>query len=263
MRPDRALGMSAMDQTVASQIRESEELHRTVVRSMSDAVFITTDDGTFTFVCPNVDVIFGHTEDEARGMERISRLLGSDLVRLEQLAATGEVRNIEHEIVTKGGARRNLLVHVKRVAIRHGTILYVCRDITERKQSEHAHGRTEARLRRALEAARAGTWDWEVSTGEMTWSAETHRIFGDAAMASSPSLRSFLDRVHPLDRERVGSTLAHAIDTVSAYDMEFRTVGYDEVERWILAKGKTFVDGAAPRMIGVFVDVTSRHHVAQ
>ena len=50
-----------MDETVLAQaLRESEELHRVTLLSMSDAVFITTDDGAFTFVCPNVDVIFGY-----------------------------------------------------------------------------------------------------------------------------------------------------------------------------------------------------------
>jgi PAS domain S-box-containing protein len=124
-----------MEETVASRaLRDSEELYRTTLLSMSDAVFITTDDGTFTFVCPNVDVIFGYGEDEVRGMQRISRLLGSDLVQLEHLVAAGEVRNIEHEIATKDGAHRILLVHIKRVAIKRGTILYVCRDITERNR---------------------------------------------------------------------------------------------------------------------------------
>jgi PAS domain S-box-containing protein len=123
-----------MDDPVTSQThREWEEVHRI----MSDAVFITTDDGRFTFICPNVDVIFGHTEDEVRSMEHISRLLGSGPVQLQHLTATNEVRDIEHEIVTKNGARRTLLVRVRRVAIGRGSIVYVCRDITERKQSDH------------------------------------------------------------------------------------------------------------------------------
>ena len=54
-----------MDESVLAQaLRESEELHRVTLLSMSDAVFITNDDGAFTFICPNVDVIFGYGEDE-------------------------------------------------------------------------------------------------------------------------------------------------------------------------------------------------------
>jgi PAS domain-containing protein len=46
-------------------LRESEELHRATLSNISDAVFLTDDDGLFTFICPNVDVIFGYVPDES------------------------------------------------------------------------------------------------------------------------------------------------------------------------------------------------------
>jgi PAS domain S-box-containing protein len=123
--------------------------------------FITTDQGAFTFICPNVDVIFGYGPDEVHAMERISRLFGRDLIAPGQLEAGGEVRNIEHEIEAKHGVRRILLVHVKPVSIKGGTVLYVCRDITERRQAElelrelggrliNAHEKERMRLSREL-----------------------------------------------------------------------------------------------------------------
>ena len=99
----------------ATALQESEELHRITLINMSDAVFITNDDGVFTFICPNVDVIFGYSHDEVRAMNQISKLLGRDLVDSDQLASAGEMRNIEHEIAAKGGARRALLIHIKPV----------------------------------------------------------------------------------------------------------------------------------------------------
>ncbi len=33
-------------------LRESEELHRATLSNISDAVFLTDDEGVFTFVCP-------------------------------------------------------------------------------------------------------------------------------------------------------------------------------------------------------------------
>jgi HTH-type transcriptional regulator, bacterioopsin transcriptional activator and related proteins len=69
-----------MDDTVSAQaLQESEERHRITLLSLSDAVFITTDAGLFTFICPNVDLIFGYSHAEVRAMERIPRLLGGAL----------------------------------------------------------------------------------------------------------------------------------------------------------------------------------------
>jgi PAS domain S-box-containing protein len=244
-------------------LHESEELHRITLQNMSDAVFITNDDGAFTYICPNVDVIFGYGRDEVNLMGRISRLLGRDLVKAGQLATAGELRNIEHEIEAKGGVRRVLLVHVKHVAIRLGTHLYTCRDITERKEFESALRSNQQRLTLALEAAGAGTWDWDVPTGEMTWSPEAHRLFGDVSSSGLPSFESFLERVHPLDRDRVERTITDAMARSASYEAEFRVVGFDQVERWVLGKGRAVSNGKPLRMLGVFVDLTERHQAEQ
>ena len=103
-------------------LRESEELHRATLSNISDAVFLTDDEGVFTFICPNVDVIFGYVPDEVQAMGRIDRLLGEKLFDRAELAARGEIRNIEREVRSKSGEQRSLLVHLKTVSIRGGTV---------------------------------------------------------------------------------------------------------------------------------------------
>ncbi len=117
-------------------LRESEELHRLTLGSISDAVFVTDDDGRFTFICPNVDVIFGYVPDEVLSMGRIARLLGENLVDRAELAARKEIKNIERDVTSKSGERRTVLVHLKEVSIKGGTVLYTCRDVTDRKRAE-------------------------------------------------------------------------------------------------------------------------------
>src|SRR5262245_11696790 len=60
-------------------LRASEELHRATLSSISDAVFMADDTGAFTYICPNVDVIFGFVPDEVQAMGSIDRLLGENL----------------------------------------------------------------------------------------------------------------------------------------------------------------------------------------
>jgi PAS domain S-box-containing protein len=117
-------------------LRESEALHRATLSNISDAVFLTDDDGVFTFVCPNVDIIFGYVPDEVHAMTRISRLLGENLFDPAELAARGEIKNIEREVTSKSGERRVVLIHLKKVAIQGSTVLYTCRDVTERRHAE-------------------------------------------------------------------------------------------------------------------------------
>jgi PAS domain S-box-containing protein len=119
-------------------LKESEELHRITLSNISDAVFMTDDAGNFTYICPNVNAIFGYTYEEVFAFENIEKLLGANLFDGSELEASKELRNIEAEVRDKSGSMHSLLVSVKRVSIKGGTLLYTCRDITERKQAEEA-----------------------------------------------------------------------------------------------------------------------------
>jgi PAS domain S-box-containing protein len=137
-------------------LRESEELHRATLSSISDAVFLTNDDGAFTFICPNVDVIFGYTPDEVQSMGQITSLLGEGLCDRADLALKGEIRNVERDVVSKVGDRRTVLVHLKRVAVQGATVLYTCRDITELKHTEKTLAETRLELTHAARLALVG-----------------------------------------------------------------------------------------------------------
>ena len=117
-------------------LRESEELHRLVLSNISDAVFMTDHDGNFTYICPNVDVIFGYSLEEVAALGNIAKLLGQGLWDRGELETAGEMANVELEISDKQGSPHALLVNVKAVSVKGGTTLYTCRDITERKKAE-------------------------------------------------------------------------------------------------------------------------------
>lgn len=154
--PKQILG-TAIDITDRKQaiekLRQSEELYRITLTNISDAVLITDRSGGFTFICPNVNIIFGYSYEEVEKFGDISHLLGEDLFDYPQLESCGEIHNIEREITDKTGQKHTLLINVKQVSINGGTVLYACRDITDRKQTEVALHRSSQQLQAVFESA--------------------------------------------------------------------------------------------------------------
>jgi|GEM_PF-280936 len=163
----QSVGLDITDRKLMENtLRDSEELHRLTLGNISDAVFITDDLGTLTFICPNVRTIFGYSQAEVAELGNISRLLGGGtdhrdrLFDLEDLEKAGEIADIEWMAVDKAGQQHNLLVNIKRILIQNGTLLYTCHDITERKQAEEL---TEAQrdLARIISESITGQEAWK------------------------------------------------------------------------------------------------------
>lgn len=132
-------------------------------------------------------------------------------------------------------------------------------DITDRKRAEEA---TEMRVL-ALEAAQLGAWDYMPDTDELVWDARTRALFGQTE--PKVTLRCFVDRVHPSDRERIVSTVAAALgpDSDGSYDIEYRAFGEGDRVQWIRAAGKVLFSGEGStrvprRALGVVMDATAR-----
>jgi PAS domain S-box-containing protein len=120
----------------ALALADLEQLHKVTLAEMSDVVLITDDNGRLSYVSPNVQVLFGHSYDDLLQQGRIGFMLPTDLFDPDVLERRGEITNISCRIRDSIGRARDLLVNVKRVQLPEGTILYTCRDVTERLQIE-------------------------------------------------------------------------------------------------------------------------------
>lgn len=128
-----------------------------------------------------------------------------------------------------------------------------------RQQTEQAQLR-EAQLRMALDAARMGTWDWDVLTNQITWSDNLEVLFGLEPGSFESTYAAFIECVHPEDRNFISRSVIQAIRQEAEYDIEYRFVTRDGSLRWAASKGVVFRDssGMAQRMSGVTIDITKR-----
>ena len=129
----------------------------------------------------------------------------------------------------------------------------------ERAAAEERARTSEKRLQLALDAARMGTWEWEVGTGRGVWSDTSAAIFG-VPSAGDGGLARFLHLVVPEDRVAVSTALDSAAAGGTPYDVQFRIRHPDGSVRWIHAKAAALADetGRLTRLVGVNVDITDR-----
>ncbi|WP_068817597.1 PAS domain S-box protein [Phormidesmis priestleyi] len=152
------------------------------------------------------------------------------------------------------------------VAIRQAELYQQAQDeLAERKRTEEVLRDSEERLRLGLQAARMGTWDWNIPENRFIWSANMEALFGLAPGEFDGSYEQFVARLHPDDRDRVLKAINAAMTPGANYDIEFRVLYPDGTIRWALSQGKVFYDaiGQPIRMSGVDLDISDRKRTGE
>ena len=206
--------------------------------------------------------------DEALAMyHEDDRSIVEDAV--ETALDTGESFDVEARIRTATDEVRWLRVQgVSEVA--DGEVVSLrgaAQDITEQKERERELDETitelqesEERVQLALKAGEMGTWELDLQTGDAPVHSPQHdRIFGYEEPLDDWDFETFLDHVHPDDREQVEQRFEDAFET-GKWDFECRITGADGERRVISAQGEFYDDseGMPVRGVGVVQDVTEQ-----
>lgn len=133
-------------------------------------------------------------------------------------------------------------------------------EIEARKKTEVALRESEERRRLAQDAAKAGTWEWDLCTNENFWSDELWSLFGLVPHSCRPSYEAWLRTVHSEDRPAIEQVVQEAASRGNELSAEWRSLGLDGPIRWLMARGRPVCDenGKPLRYIGIVVDITER-----
>lgn len=216
---------------------------------------------TVDFVSEGHRKVFGSQEWVGRPIREIlPELQQSELFeQIDRVYTTGEPYSARALPVTHlfhGREETHLLDFVYApVFSRDGSIEGVfCQgqDVTPRVESE-------ARLQRALDIARLGTFEWMLSDDTVMLDERSREIFGFAAHEGRTAQDVF-KRVHPDDYAVVHAAAMASATELSRLDIAYRLRLPNGSVRHIqsLSDAIAAVDGKAERMVGVFADVTER-----
>ena len=134
--------------------------------------------------------------------------------------------------------------------------------LIERQAMQIALEASEERLELALEGARLGLWDWEISTGVVTYNHTWAEMLGYRLDEITPDLSGWELLVHPADLPEVLQTLqAHLEGKTSFYETEHRMRTKQGAWKWILDRGRVVArdkQGAPLRAAGTHLDLSAR-----
>ena len=146
------------------------------------------------------------------------------------------------------------------------------RDVTRRRElesqlveNEIRLRESEARLARAVAAAKMSTWEWDVATSTFSFSAGWEELHGRSA-GSMPTLASTLETLHPDDRAMGMQARERVMQGgLDEFAVEFRVVFPDGSTHWLLSTGKAERDNSHTlvRLTGITQDITERHEAEQ
>ncbi|MFZ5573076.1 MAG: PAS domain S-box protein [Thermodesulfobacteriota bacterium] len=142
------------------------------------------------------------------------------------------------------------------------SVLVVTWDVTDHNRLLKELEQSRKDFARAQEVGEIGSWRLDVLNNVLTWSEENHRIF-DLPKEQRLTYESFLERVHPDDREYVDTRWKAGLRG-DPYDIEHRILRDGDV-RWVREKAYLEFDGKGELLggFGITQDITDRKRAAE
>jgi PAS domain S-box-containing protein len=140
------------------------------------------------------------------------------------------------------------------------SVLRALREATERaerKRAQESLRQSETYLAEAQRLSCTGSFGWNVSSGEIYWSEETHKIF-EYDWPLKPTLELVFRRIHPDDRDLVQQAIDRASEARAKLDYEHRLLMPDGSVRYLHVLARVLEPPSGNlEYVGAVTDVTA------
>lgn len=185
---------------------------------------------------------------------------------LPRFFATGRCDEVPYQMVTSTGEIVDVLLSA--ILERDSTgqsvrSLAIIKDVTQRRRAERELAREHERLRNLIEGTNAGTWEWNVQTGEVIVNPRWAAILGWSIEELGTVTNQFrADISHPDELTQTRLLLRdHFAGRSDAYVTEVRLRHREGHWVWVEDRGRLITrtaDGRPEWVFGVHIDISER-----
>ena len=273
-------GFIAVESDITERIRITEEL-KAVLGNAAAGIVVQDADGRITDCNPEAERLLGLTREQMCGLTSVdprwqalrddgSLFPGEEHPAMVALRSGRPVRDTIMGVALPDGERRWLQVSAQPVDGRRLPGMRVVSsftDISALRRAEAALSAERERLLATIEGTRAGTFEWNLQTDELTVNARWGEIAGLGPAALPTSFGQWINMVHPDDIERAGNEVSrHLAGHSEYYDCELRIRHADRRWVWVHDRGRVarWTEAGDPLlMYGTHVDIDTRVRATQ
>jgi len=258
----------AARQAAEEELRDSERRLQAAQSYARIGYWELLRDGKTALWSEHICQIFGLPLDSEPSREKLREIIyESDypafVQSLQHSLATGEEHHMELRIRRHDdGTERWIECRGKAVIGKNGAperLSGFLQDITERRQSEDALKRSEERLQLVLRGSRDASWDWNLESNDLYYSARWWAMLGYEVDELPYGASLWEHIVHPADLFQVDQIFGDVIKTDSdTYEIEFRLRHKNGHYVPVLSRGFILRDssGKPVRVSGTNTDLT-------
>lgn len=245
----------------------SEEKYRTLVEQASDAIFIAGKDGRFNVVNPSGYKLSQYSPDELMNMTIYDLVSPEDLKRNPFRFSEMENNNVarsERRMIRKDGTCIDVEVTAKFIS--GDRFLAFIRDVSERKRAEEEIRKSNERFELIAQATNDAVWDHDFVKNETWGNKKLYNLYGVDPEKTTLSFETFLERIHPDERNGIEERMKAAIKrTVNSLSEEFRFKTADGAYRNFYDRAYIMYDenGQPVKMLGAMQDITDREVIKE
>ena len=136
--------------------------------------------------------------------------------------------------------------------------VFILRDYSKSNEIKRQRDKNEKRLDQIQKISGVGLWEHELVNDILYWSDEVYKIFEKDKSSFTPNYNSFLESIHPDDREKVNKAYIDSLQNKQKYSIDHRVLLDNRKLKYVHEEcfNEYDNDGRILRTIGTVQDVS-------
>jgi PAS domain S-box-containing protein len=263
-----AMVMDITERRLAQEkVKLSEQRFRLLIENSADLLTLMDKEAMVSYISPSAERVLGYSLSECVGQSAF-QIIHRDNIDTSKTALQEALENPGKHVPLEFRNRKKdgqyILLEATLINMLDAPginqVVINSRDITQRKEAEEVIRKSEALLAEAQHIAQYGNWNFNLSTGTLSWSDELYNVFGVEKGKFHQTFESLTGLIDENDRDQFLKVNRQLQTTGEPFEMEYCVTTSSGEKRIICDKAFAEHDanGKVTRVYGAAQNITER-----